>query len=220
MRSKTLPLLLALTVVAAVWGSIDELSWVDLDHPAIKYWSETDDPVARLEPVEGGDGVTRLSPGIDQLPGFTVAGAETPVVVDEHRQATGTEQVRIRAERHLLRGGEAVGHDDPRVWCPVSGQVEPTAERRAVVRREFDVRAVGPAHGRGAGAGSPLALTRNRPNGCGGPGATGDSRGVRRAAPRRPGRPGPARTAPAGRPTSGGHPASPRTSSPLRHPPR
>ena len=49
MRSKTLPLLLALTGVAAAWGSIDEHTWVDLDHPAIKYWSETDDPIARLE---------------------------------------------------------------------------------------------------------------------------------------------------------------------------
>lgn len=33
----------------AVWGAIDELTWVDPDHPAIKYWSDTDDPVARLE---------------------------------------------------------------------------------------------------------------------------------------------------------------------------
>lgn len=49
MRWKTLPILLALSGVAAVWGSIDELTWVDLDHPAIKYWSDTDDPVARLE---------------------------------------------------------------------------------------------------------------------------------------------------------------------------
>ncbi len=48
MRWKALPLLV-LTGVAAVWGSVDEHSWVDLDHPAIQYWSDTDDPVARLE---------------------------------------------------------------------------------------------------------------------------------------------------------------------------
>src|SRR6185437_17127316 len=49
MKHKALPCLLALAGVAALWGSIDELSWVPLDHPAIKYWSDTDDPVARLE---------------------------------------------------------------------------------------------------------------------------------------------------------------------------
>jgi len=49
MRYKVLSCLLVLAGVSAVWGSFDELSWVDPDHLAIKYWSETDDPVARLE---------------------------------------------------------------------------------------------------------------------------------------------------------------------------
>ena len=30
-------------------GAIDELSWVPLDHPAIQYWSDTNDAVARLQ---------------------------------------------------------------------------------------------------------------------------------------------------------------------------
>jgi hypothetical protein len=40
---------LALVGGAAVWGSVDELTWVPVDHPAIKYWGDADDPVARLE---------------------------------------------------------------------------------------------------------------------------------------------------------------------------
>jgi len=54
MRFKAQPCLLALAmgmVVCsfALGSSIDELSWVPLDHPAIKYWGDADDPVARLE---------------------------------------------------------------------------------------------------------------------------------------------------------------------------
>ena len=34
---------------SALTGAIDERSWVQVDHPAIKYWGDTDEPVERLE---------------------------------------------------------------------------------------------------------------------------------------------------------------------------
>jgi hypothetical protein len=41
--------LLSLGGMWALSGAFDEFTWLDPDHPAIRYWSETNDPVARLE---------------------------------------------------------------------------------------------------------------------------------------------------------------------------